>query len=54
MGDLGYACALAGRLAEGRALLEEALRESLRMGTLRSQSLHRREAQCGLSPRGTR
>jgi tetratricopeptide (TPR) repeat protein len=36
--DLGYAWALAGCLAEGRALLEEALRESLRMGALRSQS----------------
>jgi class 3 adenylate cyclase/tetratricopeptide (TPR) repeat protein len=37
---LGYACALAGRLAEGRALLEEALRENFRMGALRSQSLN--------------
>ena len=35
---LGYACALAGRLAEGRALLEEALRESRRMGALLGQS----------------
>ena len=50
-GDLGYACALAGRPAEGRALLEEALRESLRMGTLPiNPSMSR--AQCGLSPRG--
>jgi tetratricopeptide (TPR) repeat protein len=38
--DLGYALALAGRLAEGRALLEEALRESLRMGRLYPQSLN--------------
>jgi predicted ATPase/class 3 adenylate cyclase len=35
---LGYACALAGRLAEGRALLEEALREGIRMGALQNQS----------------
>jgi tetratricopeptide (TPR) repeat protein len=37
---LGYASALAGRLAEGRALLEEALRESLRIGVLYLQSLY--------------
>jgi predicted ATPase/class 3 adenylate cyclase len=37
---LGYACALAGRLAEGRALLEEALRESRRMGALQGQTLY--------------
>jgi len=36
---LGYASALAGRTAEGRALLEEALRESRRIGTLSAQSL---------------
>jgi predicted ATPase len=35
---LGYASALAGRLAEGRALLEEALREGIRMGALHNQS----------------
>jgi class 3 adenylate cyclase/tetratricopeptide (TPR) repeat protein len=40
MGDLGYAMALMGRLAEGRALLEGALRENLRLGILRTQSLH--------------
>ena len=32
MGDLGYAYALQGRLAEGCALLEEAIREAIRMG----------------------
>src|SRR5262249_56927138 len=36
---LGYASALAGRLAEGRALLEEALQESRRTGRLLTQSL---------------
>ena len=38
--SLGYACALASRLAEGHALLEEALRESRRMGALQGQSLY--------------
>jgi tetratricopeptide (TPR) repeat protein len=33
---LGYASALQGRLAEGRALLEEAISESLRMGASQS------------------
>jgi tetratricopeptide (TPR) repeat protein len=33
--SLGYASALQGRLAEGRALLEEAISESLRTGGLR-------------------
>ena len=33
--SLGYAAALQGRLAEGRALLEEAISESLRTGGLR-------------------
>jgi tetratricopeptide (TPR) repeat protein len=37
---LGYACALAGRLAEGRALLEEALKESRHMGAATAQSLY--------------
>jgi tetratricopeptide (TPR) repeat protein len=35
---LGYAYALMGRLAEGRALLEEVLRESRRGGALHAQS----------------
>ena len=36
---LGYAYALQGRLAEGRALLEEAISESLRTGAPRNHSL---------------
>jgi tetratricopeptide (TPR) repeat protein len=36
---LGYASALQGRLAEGRALLEEASGESIRMGALLNRSL---------------
>jgi tetratricopeptide (TPR) repeat protein len=35
-GDLGYAFALQGRLAEGRALLEEAISESTRTGARQS------------------
>jgi class 3 adenylate cyclase/tetratricopeptide (TPR) repeat protein len=35
---LGYALALVGRLAKGRALLEEALREGFRMGAPNAQS----------------
>jgi class 3 adenylate cyclase/tetratricopeptide (TPR) repeat protein len=35
---LGYAAALQGRLAEGRALLEEAIREDIRTGALRNHS----------------
>jgi tetratricopeptide (TPR) repeat protein len=35
---LGYAAALQGRLAEGRALLEEAISESLRTGVLTGQA----------------
>jgi tetratricopeptide (TPR) repeat protein len=35
---LGYAYALQGRLAEGRALLEEAIRESTRTGALENQA----------------
>ena len=39
MGGLGYAYALQGRLAEGRALLEEAIREDIRMGTWENHAL---------------
>ena len=35
---LGYAYALQGRLAEGRALLEEAIREDISTGALRTRS----------------
>jgi hypothetical protein len=35
---LGFAAALQGRLAEGRALVEEAISESLRTGGLRGQA----------------
>ena len=38
LADLGYATALQGRLTEGRALLEEALSESIRTGALRGQA----------------
>jgi tetratricopeptide (TPR) repeat protein len=36
---LGYAAALQGRLAEGRALLEEAIREDIRRGLWENQAL---------------
>jgi tetratricopeptide (TPR) repeat protein len=39
MAGLGSASALQGRLAEGRALLEEAISESIRTGGLRNHSL---------------
>ena len=38
MAGLGYAYALQGRLAEGRALLEEAIREDIRTGALRGRA----------------
>src|SRR5262249_33925074 len=38
MATLGYAYALQGRLAAGRTLLEEAIRESLRTGALQGQA----------------
>jgi tetratricopeptide (TPR) repeat protein len=37
---LGYAHALAGHLVDGRALLEEALKEGLHTGALQAQALH--------------
>jgi tetratricopeptide (TPR) repeat protein len=51
---LGYAYALQGRLAKGRALLEEAIREGTRMGALESQSLRvaRLSEICRLAGRG--
>src|SRR5262249_49938647 len=36
--DLGYAYALQGRMAEGRALLEEGINESIRTGALLGQA----------------
>jgi tetratricopeptide (TPR) repeat protein len=38
--NLGYAYVLVGRLTEGRALLEKALRESRRSGALHAQSMN--------------
>ena len=51
---LGYAAALQGRLAEGRALLEEAISESLRTGVLTGQARRARMAQRGLPSGGRR
>jgi tetratricopeptide (TPR) repeat protein len=50
---LGYASALAGHLAEGRALLEEALREGIRTGAWQAYSYHvaRLSAVCLLAGR---
>jgi class 3 adenylate cyclase/tetratricopeptide (TPR) repeat protein len=39
VGGLGYASALQGRLAEGRALLEEGIREGIRTDALQNHSL---------------
>ena len=52
--DLGYAYALQGRLAEGRALLEEAISEGVRTGGLQGHARPGRMAQRGLSSGGTR
>jgi tetratricopeptide (TPR) repeat protein len=49
---LGYASALQGRLAEGRALLEEAISESVRMGALRSYAYAWLSEVCRLAGRG--
>jgi tetratricopeptide (TPR) repeat protein len=51
---VGYAYALQGRLAEGRALLEEAISEDIRMGALATHSLRfaRLSEVCRLAGRG--
>jgi tetratricopeptide (TPR) repeat protein len=51
---LGYAYALQGHLAEGRALLEEAIREDMRTGALldHANRLARLSEVCGLAGRG--
>ena len=51
---LGSASALHGRLAEGRALLEEGIGEGIRTGALRKSFPLGRMAQRGLSAGGTR
>jgi len=54
MAGLGYASALQGRLAEGRALVEEAISEGLRTGALRNHALWvaRLSEVCRLAGRG--
>jgi hypothetical protein len=49
--DLGYAYALQGRLAEGRALLEEAISESGRMVTPHAYTVARLSELCRLAGR---
>jgi tetratricopeptide (TPR) repeat protein len=51
-GGLGYASALQGRLAEGRALLEEVLSEGIRIGALRSHTHARLSEVYRLAGRG--
>jgi tetratricopeptide (TPR) repeat protein len=46
---LGYAYALQGRIAEGRALVEEAISESIRTGALRSPGYARLSEVCRLA-----
>jgi tetratricopeptide (TPR) repeat protein len=50
--DLGYAAALQGRLAEGHALLEEAIRESLHTGAPLVYAYARLSEVCRLAGRG--
>ena len=52
--DLGYAYALQGRLAEGRALLEEGISESIRTDGLLGQAnrVTRLSEVCRLTGRG--
>ena len=52
--DLGFAYALQGRLAEGRVLVEEAIRESIRAGSLgyRSRLVAQLSEVCRLAGRG--
>jgi class 3 adenylate cyclase/tetratricopeptide (TPR) repeat protein len=52
--DLGYASALQGRLAEGRMLLEEAIREDIRTGALlgNASRIARLSEVCCLAGRG--
>jgi DNA-binding winged helix-turn-helix (wHTH) protein/tetratricopeptide (TPR) repeat protein len=54
MASLGSASALQGRLAEGRALLEEAIREEISTGALRGNAAHltRLSEVCRLEGRG--
>ena len=54
MAGLGHAYALTGRLADGCALLEEALREDIRTGALHAHADHRTRfsAACLLAGRG--
>jgi tetratricopeptide (TPR) repeat protein len=52
VGDLGTASALQGRLAEGRALLEEAVSENIRTGALRGPTYARLSEVCRLAGRG--
>jgi tetratricopeptide (TPR) repeat protein len=49
---LGYAYALQGRLVEGRTLLEEGIRESIRAGALQGHVYTRLSEVCRLAGRG--
>jgi hypothetical protein len=52
MAALGSASALPGRLPEGRALLEEAIREDIHMGSQRAWRVVWRSEACRLAGRG--